>query len=746
MKKRTGIDLNWHQLQHLKTKDKNNNTSGGKNSAHATATDRLLADLKADPEVSFVCLFGDVSSGLLTIKTKRKNINNSLDVDQPFLDDLGDSTDSPQDFARDMTGKENLIHTDSGQMLLAIAWTNNKARRKFDMYPEFMGGDDTEDTNAEKRPLYTLMGKDNNNLSFGHTWCFMPSKALWVFRWIIEYAVPELHPGTATKRVELIASDADPQETKAIEMAIKNGVYPNAHHRHCAFHKMDRNLKCDSKYRAKFAAARDKGIHSRVEVDMVLRFMWYFCKHYENNEQVDLALLLLDHYLKEDESEHFGEIGEDLRKELREFITKSFVVNREKLFEASFEVVMTIGNCTTGINEAMHRVYKKHCQGPLPQHDIAESACRINLITDGQEDRKAKKVAFDNDAVFAKEDDRNQDVHGLSDFANKRLLSEYNESMKYLLYRSSSDEWLVKRDYDQFDTTPQEDLGTDKVSAALFQKLNDAKKSKKTKKVSKSRMNILVKKLLGDNKGNLPEYRKLLALVIKYVVPRFENTRRVRVKRLSNGELVLVCSCRIFIKYGHACRCMYKVLKRAPILTDAKPRWHDGYALHYGVIDTMSSHYLQLRDTYDLMPGIPITQADFEAITHNGMGIEQGDAHVDYFMSSMDKLKLRGSNTYWHDIATKHPQLKLQCYGCTPTNDTATTTSEYAAGCVPQSLDDRKQPAVGAIGSGPFGCSQAMRSTSGYMVPSQQVVITSCTSTKESLNLLMQTATRARLY
>ena len=96
-------------------------------------------------------------------------------------------------------------------------------------------------------------------------------------------------------------------------------------------------------------------------------------------------------------------------------------MNREKLFEASFEVVMTIGNCTTGINEAMHRVYKKHCQGPLPQHDIAESACRINLITDGQEDRKAKKVAFDNDAVFAKEDDRNQDVHGLSDFVIIRV-------------------------------------------------------------------------------------------------------------------------------------------------------------------------------------------------------------------------------------------------------------------------------------------------------------------------------------
>ena len=98
------------------------------------------------------------------------------------------------------------------------------------MYPEFMGGDDTEDTNAEKRPLYTLMDKDNNNLSFGHTWCFMPSKALWVFldgslslSMLCPNYIPA--PGTATKRVELIASDADPQETK--ETAIKNEVYPS---------------------------------------------------------------------------------------------------------------------------------------------------------------------------------------------------------------------------------------------------------------------------------------------------------------------------------------------------------------------------------------------------------------------------------------------------------------------------------------------------------------------------------------
>ena len=103
---------------------------------------------------------------------------------------------------------------------------------------------------------------------------------------------------------------------------------------------------------------------SKAEMDMLLRWLWYFCKHYENNEQVDLALTLLIYYLDEDEGNHFGEIG-PFRKDLQEFITRSFIPRREKLFEASFENVMTLGNCTTNINEAEHRAYKKHAQGPI---------------------------------------------------------------------------------------------------------------------------------------------------------------------------------------------------------------------------------------------------------------------------------------------------------------------------------------------------------------------------------------------
>jgi len=152
------------------------------------------------------------------------------------------------------------VYSANKKVALAIAWTNEEARRKFDMYPEFFGGDDTEETISEDRPLYTLMGKDNMNNSFEHTWIFMPSKSTWVDSWILRNALPILHPGTGVLRVQQFITDACPHETRAAEGVCGNGVdkkkvLPNARHRHCGWHKVDRNFKNDSKYKSKLSSA-----------------------------------------------------------------------------------------------------------------------------------------------------------------------------------------------------------------------------------------------------------------------------------------------------------------------------------------------------------------------------------------------------------------------------------------------------------------------------------------------------------
>ena len=80
--------------------------------------------------------------------TKKMHHSNSEEIDD-FNDDLGDETESPEISRNSISGPlcGNLTHSQSGQLLLCALWTTNTASRKFDMIPEFIGGDDTEDTN-----------------------------------------------------------------------------------------------------------------------------------------------------------------------------------------------------------------------------------------------------------------------------------------------------------------------------------------------------------------------------------------------------------------------------------------------------------------------------------------------------------------------------------------------------------------------------------------------------------------------
>ena len=159
----------------------------------------------------------------------------------------------------------NNLHLKNGQVLLALAWTTDDSRRKFDMFPEIVFGDATEETNSEERPLYTLCGKDNMNKSFAHTWCLLPSNARWAYSWFFEDAVPYLHPGTACGRVKLILTDACPQEFFVIAGCIGEGkLYSQALHRWCGWHKLDRNFKNHPAYKSLLARLRNSTTLSKL--------------------------------------------------------------------------------------------------------------------------------------------------------------------------------------------------------------------------------------------------------------------------------------------------------------------------------------------------------------------------------------------------------------------------------------------------------------------------------------------------
>jgi hypothetical protein len=345
---------------------------------------------------------------------------------------------------------------------------------------------------------------------------------------------------------------------------------------------------------------------ARAEVDMLLRWLWYISKHYELQEEIRLSQYLLTFYLNEEQDDHFAELGVLFRNSFKGYLTNSFFENEKKLFEAFFGC-MTMGFVTTGINKSWQHAIKYSVNGPRPMHDVAEAADRIICLEGKKDAQKSVKTAFDLTAMFAKSKHRSEQcyVAELTNYCNTKLLKEHGEITKNFVYRQSDTMFYVKRDSLCHDNTPQEDLN---LSTTVCQRLFDTVEKIITGLTSLNK-GVLMKikaKLLGDKKGNLPQYQTILYHVIKWVIPRFEHTRTVEVVKMSDEESVLTCSCRSWEKRGWACRHMYSVLRRYPKVGDAKVLWYVGYAHYYGRCEKISSLYVRLRDKYNY-PGIPVS-------------------------------------------------------------------------------------------------------------------------------------------
>ena len=119
--------------------------------------------------------------------------------------------------------------------------------------------------------------------------------------------------------------------------------------------------------------AKDASILARAEVDAIIRWMWYFARNYETEEEVKLASKLLVRYLSDDQSAHICEINELLRKKLCEFCIKTFFHRGRKLFDACFSG-MTMGLITSSVSEVYHRATKKAFDGTRPNMEGGQHA------------------------------------------------------------------------------------------------------------------------------------------------------------------------------------------------------------------------------------------------------------------------------------------------------------------------------------------------------------------------------------
>ena len=103
---------------------------------------------------------------------------------------------------------------------MGIAWVIPCEKRLFEMFPQVVLVDTTNDTNNEGRPLLTMTGKDSNGKMFTFLRAFLPNEKGWVFRWVFSVVMPRLFGNTILNRIQVIVTDGDSQEYGQLDNAI----------------------------------------------------------------------------------------------------------------------------------------------------------------------------------------------------------------------------------------------------------------------------------------------------------------------------------------------------------------------------------------------------------------------------------------------------------------------------------------------------------------------------------------------
>ena len=135
--------------------------------------------------------------------------------------------------------RSNLDLSDDQTLLIALCWVAQFEKRLFNLFPKTMFVDCTADTNKEKRPLFTISGRDSNGKMFILLRAYFPNEQAWAFRWIFSTIFPKCFPSTTLRRIVFVCSDGDSQEFSQIDAAIRK-FFPWVTRVRCGWHLFDR--------------------------------------------------------------------------------------------------------------------------------------------------------------------------------------------------------------------------------------------------------------------------------------------------------------------------------------------------------------------------------------------------------------------------------------------------------------------------------------------------------------------------
>ena len=94
-----------------------------------------------------------------------------------------------------------------GKLLVLILYNNHEEMRLLRMHPESIMVDTTYGTNRGKKELFTVAGKDDNNVAFNACRAFLPNQQQWVFNSVFSECLPHFFGKLICNRMKSIISD-----------------------------------------------------------------------------------------------------------------------------------------------------------------------------------------------------------------------------------------------------------------------------------------------------------------------------------------------------------------------------------------------------------------------------------------------------------------------------------------------------------------------------------------------------------
>ena len=544
--KRNNMSLTRGKLDYLKSVQKeiqsNRGMSGqiraGKMLHPQTPADRLLAHFDEDDKASYVALYAEFDSENITIRKKCKyRQDHSIDdVDPNSCSDDVTSAISDAEKHRRSILKNLVVSSEVNKILLAFAWTDDESKLRFDMFPEVMGGDCVSKMNRENRQVMHWTGLDSNNQAFTHTWVFLPSEAHWTFEWVVTNVIPHLHNRETLEKVQIVLTDQDGQLNDVVTKNTGPGsVFPNAKHRLCAWHKLDRNLTNKSSFSSLLVSKPMKLPTCRAEWNAIVSWLWQMCRMPETENESNFLLTLLQCYLEEDPNNHRGFLSTSLHKKLAHFISKSFQFRQSKFFAHYFFDKMGVDKITTAHVEAENSAAKRHAYAPGPRDSLDQAQLKMEQRTEQRNRSRRQKAAEGQVSLPASQEDRNKTVTELTKYASDFLWAQHNQGHKYHCWSVSRTECYVKR-------KPTLESISDEYEGMAYDVMQSVRK--------------------------------------KYVVPSLERTRVVTMEwdELAH-QFIIKCSCGTFNNMGMTCRHVMAVTGQQPTKMDARYRWWRDYNL-----------------------------------------------------------------------------------------------------------------------------------------------------------------------